>query len=202
VASSVGNRRGEAAALRWSAVNMTLGTITLASVVSVGNAGLVVRERTKTKRGVRQVSVDAVTLDLLRHHHTRHVERALECGTRLVDDPFVFSPDVRGAMPIDPRNMTRRFYRLRSRMQLNVRLHDLRHHVATQLLAAGVDVVTVAGRLGQDPAVTLRTYSHFVPARDKAAAEIMGGLLDGAAMKPRPAQPASRRRRPTPRATA
>jgi hypothetical protein len=60
----------------------------------------------------------------------------------------------------------------------------------------------VAGRLGQDPAVTLRTYSHFVPARDKAAAEIMGGLLDGAAMKPRPARPASRRRRPTPRATA
>jgi hypothetical protein len=30
----------------------------------------------------------------------------------------------------------------------------------------------------------------------------MGGLLDGAAMKGRPAQPASRRRRPTPRATA
>jgi integrase len=202
VASSVGNRRGEAAALRWSAVNMTRGTVTLGSVVSVGKAGLVVRERAKTKRGVRQVSIDPVTLELLRVHHTRQVERALTCGTRVVADPFVFSADVRGAMPIDPRNMTRRFYRLRNRMELNVRLHDLRHHVATQLLAAGVDVVTVAGRLGQDPAVTLRTYSHFVPARDKAAAEIMGGLLDGAAMKPRPAQPVSRRRRPTPRAMA
>ena len=143
-----------------------------------------------------------MTLDLLRVHHKRQIERALTCGNRVLADPLVFSADVRGATPIDPRNMTRRFYRLRNRMQLNVRLHDLRRHVATQLLAAGVDVVTVAGRLGQDPAVTLRTYSHFVPARDKAAAEIMGGLLDGAAMKPRPAQPALRRRRPTPRATA
>jgi integrase len=202
VASSVGNRRGEAAALRWSAVDMTRGTVTLASVVSVGTAGLVVLKRTKTKRGVRQVSVDPVTLDLLREQHKRQDERALECGTHLVDDPFVFSADVRGAVPCDPRTMTRRFNRLRNRMKLNVRLHDLRHHVATQLLAAGVDVVTVAGRLGQDPAVTLRTYSHFVPARDKAAAELMGELLDGAVTKPRQDQPVSRRRRPTPRATA
>jgi hypothetical protein len=30
----------------------------------------------------------------------------------------------------------------------------------------------------------------------------MGGLLDGEVMKPRPAPPVSRRRRPVPRATA
>ena len=179
VASSVGNRRGEAAALRWSALDSSQGTITLASVLSVGQAGSVLRERTKTKRGVRQVSLDGVTLDLLREQHRRQMERALACGTKLVKDPFVFSADVQGATPIDPRTMTRRFIRLRNRVGVSVRLHDLRHHVATQLLGAGVDVVTVAGRLGQDPAVTLRTYSHFIPARDKAAADIMAGLLDG-----------------------
>jgi integrase len=75
--------------------------------------------------------------------------------------------------------MTTRFMRLRTRLGLDVRLHDLHHHVATQLLASGVDVVTVAGRLGQDPSVTLRTYSHFVPARDRAAADVMAALLDG-----------------------
>jgi integrase len=97
----------------------------------------------------------------------------------------VFAADVEGAVAVDPRVMTRRFNRLRDRLGLEVRLHDLRHHVATQLLAAGVDVVTVAGRLGQDPAVTLRTYSHFVPARDQAAADVMAGLLDGITVEPR-----------------
>ena len=47
VASSVGNRRGEAAALRWSALDPLQGTIILASVLSVGPAGSVLRERTK-----------------------------------------------------------------------------------------------------------------------------------------------------------
>ncbi len=95
------HRRGEPA-VHCSVVNMTLGTITLASVVSVGKAGPIVREQTKTKRGVRQVSVDAVTLDLLRDHHTRQVERVLACGTRLIDDPFVFSSEVPEAAPSIP----------------------------------------------------------------------------------------------------
>ena len=164
--------------MRWSAVNTTTGTVTLSRVVSVGDEGPVVRERAKTKRGVRQVALDRSTLEMLRGQHVRQMERAMACGERLVKDPFVFTADIRGSVPVDPRVMTTRFNRLRDRLGLKVRLHDLRHYVATQLLAAGVDVVTVAGRLGQDPTVTLRTYSHFVPARDQAAAEIMAGLLD------------------------
>jgi len=178
IAASLGNRRGETAALRWSAVNTTTGTVTLSRVVSVGDQGPVVRERAKTRRGIRQVALDRATQEMLRAQHVRQMERVMACGARLVKDPFVFAADIQGATPVDPRVMTKRFNRLRDRLGLKVRLHDLRHLVATQLLAAGVDVVTVAGRLGQDPAVTLRTYSHFVPARDQAAAEIMAGLLD------------------------
>lgn len=41
----------------------------------------------------------------------------------------------------------------------------------TEMLAAGVDPVTVAGHAGhENPAVTLKTYAAFVPAKDKAAA--------------------------------
>jgi len=59
-----------------------------------------------------------------------------------------------------------------------VRLHDLRHFTATQLIGAGVDVRTVAGRLGHsDPSLTLRVYSHLIEERDRAAASIMGKVL-------------------------
>ncbi len=47
-----------------------------------------------------------------------------------------------------------------------LRLHDLGHYVATQLVSAGVDTRTVAGRLGHaSPSVTLSTYAAWVPAR-------------------------------------
>ena len=78
--------------------------------------------------------------------------------------------------------MTKRFVRLRARLGLDsVRLHDLRHFVATRMLAAGVPVPTVSGRLGHaNSATTLNVYSHFLEASDRDAAEALGQLLDGA----------------------
>jgi integrase len=58
-----------------------------------------------------------------------------------------------------------------------VRPHDLRHLHATQLLAAGVPVRTVSGRLGHaDAATTLDVYAHFLEASDRDAAHVVGGL--------------------------
>jgi hypothetical protein len=51
--------------------------------------------------------------------------------------------------------------------------------VATQLLGKGVDVITVAGRLGHDPTMTQRVYAEFIVENDQAAAVIMEDLLDG-----------------------
>ncbi len=60
-----------------------------------------------------------------------------------------------------------------------VRLHDLRHFVATTLLGAGVDLQTVAGRLGHAGGgrTTLAVYSHFQQATDRDAADLLGKLL-------------------------
>ena len=58
------------------------------------------------------------------------------------------------------------------------RLHDLRHLHATQLLAAGVPVRTVSGRLGHaNAATTLNVYAHFLEASDREAADVIGNLL-------------------------
>jgi integrase len=76
--------------------------------------------------------------------------------------------------------VTHRFERLRRRAGLfGIRLHDLRHYVATELISAGVDARTVAGRLGHaNPNVTLNTYAAWMPARDQEAAALIGSLLD------------------------
>ena len=60
------------------------------------------------------------------------------------------------------------FRRICDRIGLvGVRLHDVRHLYATQLLAAGVPVRTVSGRLGHaDAATTLNVYAHFLEASE------------------------------------
>ena len=84
-----------------------------------------------------------------------------------------------GSRPWRPDVVTNRFAKLRHRLDLDgVRLHDLRHFVATRMLAQGADVRTVAGRLGHADATTTRVYSHFLPERDREAAEQLDELID------------------------
>jgi hypothetical protein len=101
-------------------------------------------------------------------------ERAQRCGTALDVGSFVFSNAADGSEPWYPDSMSRSFERLCAAEGLTgVRLHDLRHFVATQLLNAGVDVRTVAGRLGhRNAATTLNVYAHFLEDSDRAAADI------------------------------
>jgi integrase len=99
-------------------------------------------------------------------------------------DGFVFSHDPDGRWPWRPDSTSRAFRLLRHEVGLDhVRLHDLRHFVATRLLAAGIDVRTVSGRLGHSlTSTTLNVYAAFVPDADCRAAEVMGRLaIDAAA---------------------
>ncbi|MEO6654188.1 MAG: tyrosine-type recombinase/integrase [Ilumatobacteraceae bacterium] len=75
--------------------------------------------------------------------------------------------------------MTRRWERLRRSAGLgHVKLHGLRHFVATELLTAGIDVRTVANRLGHArTSTTLDIYWAWVPARDRQAADHLQRIL-------------------------
>ncbi len=80
-----------------------------------------------------------------------------------------------------PDVCTNRFTRLRAGLGLHrVRLHDLRHFVATVLGEAGVPIATISGRLGHgDNATTLNLYTHTFAATDQRAAAYLGSLLVG-----------------------
>jgi site-specific recombinase XerD len=61
------------------------------------------------------------------------------------------------------------------RLGITTHLHSLRHYSATELLTAGVDLRTVAGRLGHGGggATTLKVYAACVAASDRKAAELI-----------------------------
>ncbi len=177
LAALTGMRRGELCALRWSDVNLDVGVLDVARSVVVAPGGLA-EKSTKTDRS-RKVALDPVGIALLTAHRKQVEEWIAEAGGTLAPDAFVFSPYVEATTPFRPDNVTGFFTRVRDSLGLHdVRLHDLRHFTATQLIGAGVDVRTVAGRLGHsDPSVTLRVYSHALEERDRAAAEVMGRVL-------------------------
>ncbi len=70
-----------------------------------------------------------------------------------------------------------------------IRLHDLRHTHATQLLKNNVHPKIVQERLGhEDISTTLNTYSHVLPGMQDAAAESVDLALREALERHRKAQ--------------
>jgi hypothetical protein len=67
--------------------------------------------------------------------------------------------------------VTQRFIRMSARPGWDIHLHQLRHYSATELIAAGVDVRTVAGRLGHGGGgtTTLKAYAAWVSEADQRA---------------------------------
>lgn len=177
LAALTGMRRGEVCALRWSEVDLERGSLDVSRSVVVVDQGVALKS-TKTDRS-RMVALDDVGIAVLTRHRQLVEEHADLARTKIVDDPFVFSPELDGSLPFRPDTVTSFFIRVRDELGLaGLRLHDLRHFTATQLIGMGVDIRTVAGRLGHsDPSLTLRTYSHVLEQRDRAAAALMGQIL-------------------------
>ena len=106
----------------------------------------------------------------------------------LTEDMYVFSGarKFEPTSPCSPHSVSSRYRNLAQRLGIDTHIHALRHYSATELLTAGVDLRTVAGRLGHGGggATTLRVYAAWVAATDRKAAEILG-----ARMPKRPATP-------------
>lgn len=179
LAAATGAHRSELVALRWPDIDLGAGSLSISRGIVFGPDGLV-EKGTKT-HSARRVSLDPRTVDALRDHRERMTVRAGTCRKVLAADAFVFSNAADCREPWFPDSVSRSFKRLCVREGMpDVRLHDLRHFVATQLLSAGVDVRTVAGRLGhRNAATTLNVYAHFLEEADRDAANLMGDIIGG-----------------------
>jgi integrase len=170
---ATGARRGELLAVRWS----DLDGDRLGISGSMQEDGTV--KSTKTNRP-RVVVLDQGTVTLLDEWRTAQHDRAAVCGTTLDPNGFILSHDPEGVEPWRPDGVTQRFRRLRKRAGVTgVRLHDLRHWHASQLLASnGGDVVAVSERIGHSRvSTTLDVYGAVVDGRDRAQAALIGELL-------------------------
>ncbi|MFF4697953.1 tyrosine-type recombinase/integrase [Streptomyces chattanoogensis] len=161
-----GSRRGEMCALRWSDINFDR----LELFVKHSNNGRRIKD-TKTHQRRRQ-AIDVITRAVLQAYRERAEERCKALGGELARDAFVFSAEADSSLPLKPPSVSQRYRRLAEKLKIHThRLKDLRAYNVTELLGAGADVRTVAGRVGHGGggATTLKYYAAFLATSDRQA---------------------------------
>lgn len=155
----LGVRRGEALAVRWTDVDLDVGTLAvLASLQRVGHE--LRRVPTKTRGSLRTIPLPAPCVEALRAHRARQNADRLAAGARWVATELVFT--TRHGTPIEPRTVNRMFQTLTAAAGLRpVRVHDLRHGCVSLLLSLGVPPRTVMQIVGHTVMeMTMERYGH------------------------------------------
>ena len=183
--------RGELCALRWDCVDFTTGVLQIRTSIAQ-QGGNTWEKDTKTHQQ-RRITIDPQTLALLRTYYARRLEMAAAANTNLPSDARIFSPVPDGGEWVKPDTVGQRYTRMCARLGWDMHLHQLRHYSATELIAAGVDVRTVAGRLGHSGGgtTTLKVYSAWRSEADQRAASSLGMRMPAAPIEVDPATPLS-----------
>jgi integrase len=174
LAMLTGARRGELCAMRWD--RLDFGTGVLEIKTSIAQDGTKTWEKDTKTHQQRRIALDEPTMALLRAYYRRCVDRAAEVDLKLVPDARIFSPVPDGSEWLKPDTVGQRYERMCARLGWDMNLHQLRHYSATELISAGVDVRTVAGRLGHGGGgtTTLKVYSAWRSEADQRAAGALG----------------------------
>jgi integrase len=131
----------------------------------------------KTKSGrARSLVLPQPAAAILRAWKVRQAQDLLAVGIRQGESTPVVSTTA--GTPMTPDWLRQMFKAFCAEHGFEATFHTLRHSCTTWLLHSGVDVVTVARRLGHaDPGLVLRVYGHATKDSDRDAAERMERAL-------------------------
>jgi len=168
-----GMRLGEVLGLRWGRLDMDKKVVQVREAIEETKAHGIRLKPPKTKAGRRDITLPDLLVETLRDFRKEHLELRLKLGAgKLPDDALLFA-GLDGSLPSQ-----KRYSKAWSDFQPHMGFHNLRHTHASQLIDAGVDIVTISKRLGHaKPDITLRVYAHLFRNDDtKAAAAINAAL--------------------------
>ena len=111
----------------------------------------------KSKAGRRDITLPDILVDLLREYRKAQLELRMRLGAGKLQDTDLLFADLNGG-PLSPNAISAAWSDYAKQIGMpEVTFHSLRHTHASQLIDAGVVIVTINRRLGHaKPDITLR----------------------------------------------
>ncbi len=158
--ATYGLRRGEVLGLCWDQVNFDHDCFTICRTFSQVDGGNVLNDSTKNESSRRTMPLTSSMRKLLLQLKERRDKYAPLFPKTYAENNFVFVWE--DGTPIKPNYVTKEFHKMLEMSDLpTIRLHDLRHSAASNLLANGWSVVETQKWLGHSlPSTTLNFYAH------------------------------------------
>lgn len=172
---NTGLRPQEALALKWTDLDGDTLRVQRA-LVQISRAGKwEPRNDMKADASRRNVLLDQSVLDALKAHRKTQAVEMLKSGVR--GEGFIFSNQAGGFLDISKARKLWKQACVDAKLPAIKFYEGTRHTHASHLLGGGVDVKTVAARLGHaNPTMLLTTYAHVIPSNAQAAASILSKL--------------------------
>ena len=172
-----GSRLGEVSGLEWSDIDFEKSLLQICRASQYIPGKGIFTKGPKNESSKRIIAMPALVMDILKQYKIWQNEERLKCGDRWEDYNRLFTKW--NGKPIFPTTPSTWFLGFRRKHELpDVKFHGLRHTNASLLIGQGVDVQTVATRLGHTKATTTTSiYSHFLKRPDQEAADKLQNLF-------------------------
>jgi integrase len=177
LAIHTGMREGELLGLKWDDVDLEANVLRLRRAL-VREGGKVKVGDLKTAKSRRSIRLTRAAADALRGHLERQLAEMERMGSLYQPGGLVFATE--SGTLINPSNLRNRSFKpLLKRASLpDICFHDLRHTCATLLLSQDTHPKLVQELLGHATiAMTLDTYSHFLPSMGDQTVRAMEAAL-------------------------
>lgn len=156
-----GLRKGELHALRWKDISFSRGTLSVKQTVATTEGWKLIFQTPKTRKSIRELSIDDETLKFLKHWKLQQKEIFFKINLKHNgDDQLLFTSEENKVLYLDFLN-----HRLTKILKENnlehMTVHGFRHTHCSLLLESGVPIKEVQERMGHtDIKTTMNVYAH------------------------------------------
>ncbi len=183
LASYYGFRRSEVLGLRWNAVDFDHKLISINHKLIVVGKEVIFTDELKTKTSNRTLPLIPAIEDALLKHRAQIEENKKFYGNSYDQRYLDYVCVEENGKIIYPDHMTKKFADLLKEHGLkHIRLHDLRHSCASNMLASGVPMKEIQEWLGHSNfSTTADVYSHLDFSAKIRAAQTISSVYDSGA---------------------
>jgi integrase len=166
-----GMRRGEIAGLEWKDVDFEKRTISICRTSQYLPGMGVYTKEPKTELSKRSITIPETIVELLKDYKSHQTNESQRLANQWKPTDRLFT--TWKGDPMNPNDITDWFTKFVKDHKLpSATFHGLRHTNVSLMIADGVDVRTIASRVGHaNPTTTLNLYSHMLRKSDQLASD-------------------------------